>query len=92
MAEQKRTLMAMLALAIATLDNPEGLPSVARDLGQRHLGYGTQELQFEAVGSALLWTLERALGADFTPDARRAWTETYGVLAGLMKSSFARAA
>jgi hypothetical protein len=60
MAEQKRTLMAMLALAIANLDKPEALDSVARDLGQRHLGYGTQELPFEAVGSALLWTLERA--------------------------------
>ena len=92
MAEQKRKLMAMLALAIANLDKPEALASVVRDLGQRHLGYGTQELHFEAVESALLWTLERALGADFTPDARRAWTETYGVLAGLMKSSFARAA
>ncbi|MBP1179172.1 methyl-accepting chemotaxis protein [Methylobacterium sp. PvR107] len=92
MTEQKHKLMAMLALAVANLDKPEALASAVRDLGQRHISYGTQEAHFEAVGSALLWTLERALGADFTPDVRRAWTETYDVVAGLMKTSFARAA
>ena len=92
MAEQKRKLIAMLALAVANLDQPEALASTVRDLGRRHLAYGTQEAHFEAVGAALLWTLERGLGPDFTPEVRRAWTETYGVLAGLMRAAFAEAA
>ena len=36
------------------------------------------------VGAALLWTLEKGLGADFTPEVKAAWTDTYTSLAGVM--------
>ena len=36
------------------------------------------------VGAALLWTLEKGLGPDFTPETRAAWTEAYTALAGVM--------
>ncbi|QGY04024.1 HAMP domain-containing protein [Methylobacterium mesophilicum SR1.6/6] len=87
MTVQKRKLMAMLALAVANLDKPEALVSAVTDLGLRHRGYGTHEAHYEAVGAALLWTLEQGLGADFTPEIREAWAETYGVVAGLMRSA-----
>ncbi|KQS85976.1 chemotaxis protein [Methylobacterium sp. Leaf361] len=84
MTAQKRKLVAMLALAVANLDKPEALVAAVRDLGDRHVGYGALRAHFEAVGAALLWTLEQGLGPDFTPEAREAWTETYRVIAGLM--------
>jgi hemoglobin-like flavoprotein len=42
---------------------------------------------YAPVGAALLWTLEKGLGADFTPEVKAAWTETYTALAGVMTSA-----
>ena len=77
----------MLALAVSNLDRPEALVSTVSDLGRRHGDYGALDIHYEAVGAALLWTLEQGLGPDFTPEMRLAWTETYGVVAGLMRSA-----
>jgi hemoglobin-like flavoprotein len=33
---------------------------------------------------ALLWTLEKGLGADFTPPVKAAWAEAYKTLSGVM--------
>jgi len=41
----------------------------------------------QLVGAALLWTLEQGLGADFTPEVKTAWTETYVALSGVMTSA-----
>ncbi|MGU3465899.1 methyl-accepting chemotaxis protein [Methylobacterium sp. C33D] len=84
MSAQKRKLVAMLALAVSNLDKPEALVATVRDLGDRHAGYGALQAHYEAVGAALLWTLEQGLGPDFTPEVRDAWAETYRVIAGLM--------
>jgi nitric oxide dioxygenase len=91
MVEQGRKLMASLALATATLDRPDQLLPVVRSLGVRHVGYGVREEHYATVGAALLWTLEKGLGADFTPAVRAAWTETYTLLAETMIAA-ARAA
>jgi len=37
-----------------------------------------------AVGSALLWTLERGLGAHWNEAVASAWIEAYATLAGFM--------
>jgi methyl-accepting chemotaxis protein/hemoglobin-like flavoprotein len=93
MTAQKRKLIAMLALAVANLDKPEALVAAVSDLGRRHLGYRAEEAHYEPVGAALLWTLEQGLGPAFTPELRQAWAETYGIVAGLMRSAtIARAA
>jgi hemoglobin-like flavoprotein len=89
MAEQKRKLMAMLGLAVANLDRPETVVPAVRDLGRRHVAYRVEAAHYAPVGAALLWTLEQGLGPDFTPEVRAAWTETYGLVAGIMKDAAA---
>ncbi len=39
---------------------------------------------YAPVGEALVWTLDRGLGADFTSEARSAWLAAYGALSGVM--------
>ena len=39
-----------------------------------------QEAHDDVVGEALLKTLESALGDEWTPAVREAWTQTYGVV------------
>ena len=58
-----------------------------QDLGKRHKGYGVTAAHYAPVGAALLWTLEKGLGPDFTPDVKAAWTETYTALAGVMTAA-----
>jgi hemoglobin-like flavoprotein len=87
MAEQGRKLMMMLATAVGALDRLDQLVPVVRALGARHAGYGVAEEHYATVGAALLWTLEKGLGAEFTPAVREAWTNTYSLLANTMISA-----
>jgi len=56
-------------------------------LGRRHVGYGVTDAHYDTVGGALLWTLEKGLGAAFTSEMKDAWATVYGVLATVMKDA-----
>jgi hemoglobin-like flavoprotein len=84
MTEQRKKLMMTLATVIGSLnDLPAVLPS-ASALAKRHVAYGVKPEHYAIVGGALLWTLERGLGADWTKDLAAAWTATYAALADFM--------
>src|ERR1044071_7164564 len=92
MVEQGRKLMQMLGVAVRSLERLEQvLPSVCA-LGARHAGYGVRERDYDTVGRALIWTLRKGLGDDFTPETEAAWAATYAALAGVMKRATAEAA
>jgi hemoglobin-like flavoprotein len=84
--EQGRKLMAMLAAVVNGLGNLETILPAASALAKRHIDYGGKAADYEPVGTALLWTLERGLGPQWTPELARAWTEAYTVLFGFMIS------
>jgi hemoglobin-like flavoprotein len=90
MKEQGRKLMQMITAAVNGLNDLEALVPAVQELGSRHGGYGVQEAHYGSVATALLWTLEQGLGEDFTPEVKAAWTETYMLLAGVMKESAAK--
>jgi nitric oxide dioxygenase len=84
MAEQRRKLIATLAVVVGGLsDLPSVLPA-ASALAKRHVGYGAQPEHYPVVGEALLWTLARGLGPQWTPDVAAAWTAAYTILSGYM--------
>lgn len=85
MAEQRKKLLQVLAVAVRGLDNVDGLVSTVEQLGRRHVGYGVTDAHYDSVGAALLWTLEQGLGRAWTPAVASAWTEVYGLLAGVMR-------
>jgi len=87
MAEQKKKLMAMLGTAVGGLNKLDAILPAVKALGQRHKGYGVTAAHYAPVGAALLWTLEKGLGPDFTPEVKAAWTETYTTLAGAMTAA-----
>ena len=92
MKEQGRKLMAMITAAVNGLNDLDRLVPVMQDLGRRHGGYGVQDKHYGSVASALLWTLEQGLGEAFTPEVKNAWTETYMLLASVMKEAGAKVA
>ena len=87
LTEQKGKLMSMLGTAVTNLHKLDSILPAVKDLGQRHKGYGVTAAHYAPVGAALLWTLEKGLGADFTPEVKAAWTETYTALAGVMTNA-----
>lgn len=84
MQEQGRKLMAMLATAVDSLDRLETVVPAVRALGARHARYGVLEEHYASVGAALIWTLQKALGPEFSPGLRAAWIGTYTKLAQIM--------
>jgi nitric oxide dioxygenase len=84
MAEQRRKLMATLAIVVNGLSNLELVLPAAASLATRHVAYGARPEHYPVVGSALLWTLEKGLGADWTDDVADAWTTAYDTLSGFM--------
>ena len=84
MAEQGRKLMATLAVVVGSLHSlPTILPAVGT-LAKKHVEYGVKPDHYAAVGAALLWTLERGLGAAWTPETAAAWTNAYTTLSDFM--------
>jgi hemoglobin-like flavoprotein len=46
-----------------------------------------EERHYHTVAAALLWTLEKGLGEDFTPETQAAWVEVYTLLTNVMKEA-----
>ena len=81
---QRAKLMAALRNVVGALDRLDQILPAVRELGRRHACHGVETEHYATVGSALIWTLEQGLGADFTPATRRAWVDAYGWLAWTM--------
>jgi hemoglobin-like flavoprotein len=84
MQDQGRKLMTFIGAAVVSLSSLETFLPEIRALGERHAGYQVKEAHYATVGTALLWSLEKGLGRDFTPAVRAAWTGTYSLLANCM--------
>ena len=84
MTEQRKKLMATLAVVVNGLSNLESVLPAASALAKRHISYGAKAEHYPVVGGALLWTLEKGLGEAWTPDVADAWTTAYGTLSGYM--------
>lgn len=84
LTEQRRKLMATLAVVVNGLSNLDSVLPAASALAKRHVNYGASPEHYPVVGGALLWTLEKGLGEAWTPDVADAWTAAYGTLSGYM--------
>ena len=86
MTEQRKKLMATLAIVVNGLNNLDTILPAASALAKRHVSYGAEAAHYPVVGQALLWTLEQGLGPSWTPEVATAWTGAYTTLSGFMIS------
>ena len=89
MNEQGKKLMQMIGVAVANLHQLDQVMVPVQELGKRHVGYKVEPKDYDTVGAALLWTLEKGLGPAWNNDVKAAWTETYVTLANVMKNAAA---
>jgi nitric oxide dioxygenase len=86
MTEQRKKLMATLAIVVQGLNNLDTILPAASALAKRHVSYGAEAAHYPVVGQALLWTLEQGLGPSWTPEVAAAWTGAYTTLSEFMIS------
>ena len=84
MTEQGRKLMATLAVVVNGFASLDAILPAASALAKRHVAYGVTPGHYAPVGEALLWTLERGLGAGWTQDLAAAWAAAYATLSQFM--------
>jgi hemoglobin-like flavoprotein len=79
--ELKQKLVAMLATAVDLLMDREHFQAACRELGLRHVGYGTKTDHYAILGAILIDSLGAVAGPDFTPEELGVWTQFYLLVA-----------
>jgi len=83
MARQGPKLTATLAVVVNGLGKLEAILPAASALAKCHVAC-VKAADYAPIGEALLWTLERGLDAQWTPELAAAWGAADGVLSDFM--------
>jgi nitric oxide dioxygenase len=89
---RSQKFLQLMDATVNGLDRLDVLLPVIRELGVRHPLFGENDAHHGTVATALLWTLEKSLRNDFTPQVKTAWIKTYGVLSQTLRAAGLRAA
>lgn len=87
LSDQKLELMATLKVMVNSLDAGDQLIEMFETMGRDHKGYGVVDDHYVQFSDALVWTLEEALGENFTDDVRHAWAALYSSIVSIMIES-----
>jgi hemoglobin-like flavoprotein len=87
--KQGAMFVSALGLAVKGMDDAGGVDASVRELGQRHVRYGMKDAHFATFAEALIRTLARQLGPEFTPEVAAAWREAFRRLGTAMKEAAA---
>ena len=85
--DQARKFAQMFELLVVSLNDVEKIIPSLKALGRRHANYGINESHYGIVGGALVRTLDKSLGNDFTEEVKNAWIKTYGIVSMIMIDS-----
>ncbi len=85
--EQIKKLMTSFNLVINSLNDPDMLKPVLELLGERHVGYGVIETDYNAASNAFCWALKHSLKEDFTSEVQAAWLEVFHFLSARMETT-----
>jgi nitric oxide dioxygenase len=95
MGRQGLRFMQMLDAAVRHVDRPPEAGTGHDDwfatLGRQHAVRGVLPEHYQAFGDALVWSLKRVLGAEFTPAHEEAWWALYAHVEQLMREAPAAA-
>lgn len=83
LAAQRQKLSRTLAVVVQGLGAFDALRGAVEALGRAHVGYGVAEVDYAAVGAALVWSLETELKG-LTAAERQAWIDVYGFISTVM--------
>lgn len=85
---QERMLAETLVAAMDHLEDGDWLATNLAALGARHAEYGVSPVMYGWVAEALLATLAKVGGGDWTDTLELAWTEALAAIASLMLAGY----
>ena len=88
---QSVKLVNMLHIIVSRIDRMDELKPEIEALGIRHIRYGVKPMHYEAVVTALLWTLQTGIGAEWNEEVKDAWQTCYNEVATIMMQAMATA-
>lgn len=91
MERQRVKLMDQIAAMVGSIDHPSMFKSIVTHSGRQHARFGVRPTHYDAMGEALMWSLERKFGASFTPELRASWRALYDMVQGEMLRAGAKA-
>jgi hemoglobin-like flavoprotein len=86
---QKSMLLAALVLLRKSLRDLDAVVPTLRNLGARHVAYGALPEHYPVVGAVLLTSMAEIAGPAWTQEYQDAWSEAYGIVAGVMREGAA---
>ena len=87
MQVQRSRLLRALVHVVQMVDRPDELGTFLSQLGRDHRKFGVVARHYQAVGAALIGSIEMHSGSAWTPEVRGAWIEAYGVISQTMCSA-----
>jgi hemoglobin-like flavoprotein len=88
MERQRAKLMDMIAALVGSLDQDALFQSIVTNSGRQHARFGVQPSQYDALGEALIWSLEQKFGTSLTPEMSASWRALYSqVQAGMQRAA-----
>ncbi|WP_312861290.1 globin domain-containing protein [Amycolatopsis endophytica] len=90
LTEQRGRFVAALGDIVSRVDDLDAAVPSLRRLGRAHRESGVLPEFYPLVGQALLATLERFLGDEWTPELAADWTGAYAVVAEVMTNAEVR--
>ncbi|MGY4568050.1 MULTISPECIES: globin domain-containing protein [Bradyrhizobium] len=87
---RRMKVLDMITALVASLDERPIFQSLITLSGHKHARLGVQLSHYVAMGEALMWSLERKLGASFTQELQEAWRTLYATAQTEMLRSAAK--
>ena len=89
---REHNVIGVMSSAINVFEDFESSLAQIEEIGRRYGAYGIKNEHYDAVGTALLWSLEQGLDKEFTLESMAAWRSMYGLLSSAMRSAASEAA
>lgn len=84
---QRQKLADELAVMVSLLSDLGSLDARARDLGERHRGYGVRAADYRLARVVMVDTLREVLGDQFGPASEDAWNRATSLITELMQAT-----
>lgn len=82
---QGAKLVATLTTVLDSADALDRIRPQLRELGRKHLDYGTKPEHYDVVASALLWSVGHAVEHGFDAEVQEAWSSLVDEIIGEMR-------
>lgn len=92
MFDQSEKLWASIVMVVESVDDLAEIVPALKELGARHISYGTEPDHYEVVSRVLIETIKSLMAEEWTPEHQATWVKAMGIVAETMLSGAAQRA